>query len=278
VEVARSREEIRRLRASLPGPVGFVPTMGALHAGHRSLLDSARREGASVVASLFVNPTQFGPHEDFRRYPRDEARDLELFAEAGVEAVFVPSVDEMYPNGFSTSVDPGRLAEVLEGARRPGHFRGVATVVTLLFGLVRPDVAYFGQKDGQQTVVLRRVVADLALPVRLAVVPTVRDPDGLALSSRNVYLSPDERAAAPVLHRALQAALQAYAAGERDADELRDRMRRTVAAEPLGDLEYVSVADGETLAELERVDRKGLASLAVRFGRTRLIDCAPLGA
>lgn len=251
--------------------------MGALHEGHASLVRRARQESSAVVASIFVNPTQFGPHEDFSRYPRDEDADLAMLESLGVDIAFVPTVEEVYPPGASTTVDVGRVGEMLEGAARPGHFRGVATVVSILFSLVRPDVAWFGQKDGQQVVVVRRLVRDLGLPVDVRVGPTVRDPDGLALSSRNVFLSPQERRAAPVLFRALRASAEAVSRGERDAEQLRDAMRRVLAAEPLARPDYVSVADAETLDELAVLDRPALASLAVRFNATRLIDCLPLG-
>ena len=277
MEVVLGRRQLRNARARLAGPVGFVPTMGALHAGHESLLRRARAESASLVASLFVNPAQFGPGEDFARYPRDEAADLACFEAAGVDVVFAPDVSEVYPAGHVTTVDVGPLGEVLEGAARPGHFRGVATVVTILFSLVRPDRAYFGQKDGQQTIVVARLVEDLALGIELVVCPTVRDPDGLALSSRNRYLSPEERAAAPVLFRARRRLEEAYASGVRDGAALRDVMRVEVAAERLARLDYVSVADRERLVELEVVDRPALASLAVRFPSARLIDCVRLG-
>jgi pantoate--beta-alanine ligase len=273
----RTRDELRAARARLPEPVGLVPTMGALHAGHDSLVRAARQESASVIATIFVNPTQFGPGEDFDRYPRDEAADLERLTTFGVDLVFAPSVETVYPRGFSTTVDPGPLGEILEGAVRPGHFRGVSTVVTILLQLAAPQRAYFGQKDGQQAIVVRRVVRDLGLPVEIRVMPTVREPDGLAVSSRNVYLSPTERAAAPVLHRALSDAAEAYEAGERSAESMRRLMRRAVESEPLAQLDYVSVADADDLGELDVVDRPALVSLAVRFGSTRLIDCLPLG-
>lgn len=251
--------------------------MGALHAGHVSLLRRARAECASVVVSVFVNPTQFGPGEDFERYPRDESADLAVLESAGSELVFIPAVEEIYPAGSSTSVDVGRPGELLEGAARPGHFRGVATVVTVLFALVRPDIAFFGQKDGQQAVIVRRLVRDLGLPIAIVVCPTVREVDGLALSSRNRYLSPEERSAATVLYRALSAAARAYAGGEREAGALRRQMAGVLAGEPLARPDYVSVADTETLEELEHMDRPALASLAVRFPSARLIDCLPLG-
>jgi pantoate--beta-alanine ligase len=276
MKVVRDRASLRAARDELAGPVGFVPTMGALHRGHESLLAAARRECRSVVASVFVNPTQFGAGEDFTRYPRDEAADLAMLEAAGVDVAFLPTVEEIYPPGASTFVDPGPVGEVLEGAHRPGHFRGVATVVTVLLSLVGADRAYFGQKDGQQVVVVKRLVRDLGLPVEIVVCPTVREPDGVALSSRNRYLSPVEREAATVLRLSLSEALSLYRSGERDAERLRESMRAVIAEEPLADPDYVSVADAETLEELMAVDRPALVSLAVRIGVTRLIDCLPL--
>jgi pantoate--beta-alanine ligase len=252
--------------------------MGALHEGHATLVRRARDECQSVVASVFVNPTQFGPSEDFNRYPRDEAADLALLEGLGVDLAFVPLVEEMYPPGVVTSVEVGPLGEVLEGAARPGHFRGVATVVTTLFNLVQPNRAYFGQKDGQQSVVIRHMVRDLGMPVEVVVCPTVRESDGLALSSRNRYLTPDERAQAPTLYQALQAAAAALADGERSADRLRAVMSEALAKATLGQPDYVSVADADSLEELDWVDRPALASLAVRFPSARLIDCLPLEA
>jgi pantoate--beta-alanine ligase len=274
--LVRRRDEIRAARSKLREPVGLVPTMGALHAGHDSLVRAAREECASVIATIFVNPAQFAPGEDFARYPRNEAADLERLAALGVDLVFAPSIEEMYPRGFATQVDPGPLGNVLEGVARPGHFRGVATVVAILLDLAAPQRAYFGQKDGQQAIVVRRVARDLALPVDIRVLPTVREPDGLAVSSRNVYLSKDERAAAPVLYRALTAVADACEGGERNAETLRRLMTNTVSSEPLARLEYASVADVDELAELDTVDRPALASLAVRFPSTRLIDCLVL--
>jgi pantoate--beta-alanine ligase len=258
------------------GHVGFVPTMGALHEGHGSLIQTARDNNVSVVASIFVNPTQFGPNEDFARYPRDEAADLALLDSLGVDVAYLPSVDEMYPPGGTTFVDVGPLGEVLEGARRPGHFRGVATVVTKLFSMVQPHRAYFGQKDGQQSVVVRRFTRDLGLPVEIMVCPTVRESDGLALSSRNRYLTPDERVQAPALYQALQAAKNAAADGERSADKLRSVMLDALARAASGEPDYVSIADAESLEELTVLDRPALASLAVKFPSARLIDCQPL--
>lgn len=274
--VVRTRAALREARERLDGPVGFVPTMGALHEGHASLIRRAREECASVVVSIFVNPTQFGPNEDFGRYPRDEPADLTMLEALGVDVAFVPGDDEIYPEGAVTSVDVGRLGEVLEGAARQGHFRGVATVVTILFSLVRADRAYFGQKDGQQSVVVRRLARDLGLPLHVVVCPTVREPDGLAMSSRNRYLSAEERLQAPALHGALLAAAAAAASGERSADRLRNLMRAELATAPLAAADYVSVADADTLEELAMLDRPALASLAVRFPSARLIDCQPI--
>lgn len=275
--VARDRASLAAALDGLASPVGFVPTMGALHAGHLSLLQRARDECAAVVASVFVNPTQFGPAEDFELYPRDEAADLGMLEGAGVDVCFMPTVHEIYPPGAATSVDVGGLGDVLEGAARPGHFRGVATVVTVLFSLVRPSRAYFGQKDGQQAVVVRHLVRDLGLTPRIVVCPTVREVDGLALSSRNAFLGKAERSAATVLSRALLAAEEAYEEGERSAKRLRALMRSELDTEPLGETEYVSVADAETLEELTDIDRPALASLAVRYPSARLIDCLVLG-
>jgi len=275
--VLRTRAELRAALADVPRPVGVVPTMGWLHAGHRSLMQRARAENATTVVTIFVNPRQFGDPMDLEQYPRNEARDVAICAEEGVDLVFAPDVEEIYPPGFQTTVRLGPIADPLEGAARPGHFEGVATVVAILFDLVGAEHAYFGQKDAQQVLVVRRMATDLAIPTEVIALPTVREPDGLALSSRNVHLSPAERAAAPVLHRALLAARAAWTAGERSGDALRARMRDILASEPLGILDYASVADLDTLRELDVVDRPALASLAVRFGSTRLIDNELLG-
>lgn len=272
MRVVQTLAELREVRAALPGPVGFVPTMGYLHRGHLALVGAARAQNASVVASIFVNPTQFGPNEDYQSYPRDLDRDLALLESAGIGLVFVPPVEEMYPPGFSTFVDVGPIGERLEGASRPGHFRGVATVVARLFNLVGPHRAYFGQKDGQQCVVIRKLVRDLGFPIEIVVVPTARESDGLALSSRNVYLNPTERQAGTILSTALRQTEQAFRCGETDAESLRHLVRETIATEPLARLDYVSLADAETLDELTRVDRRALLSLAARVGTTRLID------
>jgi pantoate--beta-alanine ligase len=250
--------------------------MGWLHDGHRALMREARERDATTVVTIFVNPRQFTVADDYTKYPRNEARDVAIAEAEGSDIVFAPDADEIYPPGFDTVVSVGAVARPLEGAARPGHFDGVATVVAILFDLVGADHAYFGQKDAQQVMVIRQMARDLAIPTEVIACPTVREPDGLALSSRNVHLGPDERAAAPVLHRALVAARAHWDAGERSADVLRDTMWEILSAEPLADVEYVSVADGRTLAELERVDAPALLSLAVRFGTTRLIDNEPL--
>jgi len=270
--LSRTIEDLRRRRAELTGPVGLVPTMGALHEGHLSLVRRAREERGSVVASIFVNPTQFAPHEDLESYPRDRDRDLTLLEETGCDLVFAPPVESLYPQGYDTWVTVERLTERLEGADRPTHFRGVTTIVTKLFHLVAPNRAYFGQKDAQQALVIRTLIRDLDFDIELVVCPTVREPDGLAMSSRNAYLSSEERAAAAVLSRCLRRVDALYAAGERAAARLRSEMEDLLRDEPLAQPAYVSVADIADLTELETVDRPALVSLAVRIGKTRLID------
>jgi pantoate--beta-alanine ligase len=269
--------QAREWRRDSGGSVGLVPTMGYLHAGHLSLVERARRENVRVAASLFVNPTQFGPSEDLARYPRDVERDTRLLEAAGSDLLFAPAVDEMYPAGFETAVDVGSVAGPLEGARRPGHFRGVATVVLKLFGILQPDRAYFGQKDAQQLAVISRMVRDLNVPVEVLGCPTVREADGLAMSSRNVYLEPEDRRAAPALHRALAAARDRWTAGERDAEALRQAMRSVLEAEPRVRVDYVSVADPETCRELQRVAGPALLSLAAAVGKAHLIDNVVVG-
>jgi pantoate--beta-alanine ligase len=272
VKVTRTIAECRAARAALDADLGFVPTMGYLHEGHLALVRRARAECPSVAASIFVNPTQFGPREDFARYPRDPERDLALLEKEGVDLVFMPEAEEMYPPGFDTWVEVGTITRRLEGRARPGHFRGVATVVCKLFNIVQPRRAYFGEKDAQQLRVVRKMVQDLNLPLEIVPVPTVREPDGLALSSRNVYLSPEERRQALALSAALRLAQELVANGERRAAVIRARMRRRICQEPDARIDYVSVADAETLEELRVVDRPALVSLAVRIGSTRLID------
>jgi pantoate--beta-alanine ligase len=265
------RREVKRCRQA-GEKLGFVPTMGALHEGHLSLVALARRHAARVVVSVFVNPAQFGPGEDFMRYPRQLARDAELLAAGGCDLLFAPLAGTVYPEGHSTFVVPGGPAEGLEGEHRPGHFRGVATVVCGLFNLVQPDVAVFGEKDAQQLAMVRRMVADLHLPVEIVAAPTLREADGLAMSSRNVFLSAAERRAATVLHRALERAARAIAAGERSGDEVRRLLGETLAAEPLARVEYAEVVDAETFKPAGELRGRIVLPLAVRIGETRLID------
>lgn len=252
--------------------IGFVPTMGCLHPGHLSLIRRARELSQLVVVSIFVNPTQFGPQEDYQRYPRDLARDSQLVRETGGDILFVPSAEQMYPPGHSTFVEVEGLSQVLCGASRPGHFRGVATVVTKLFNIVKPHVAIFGQKDAQQAIVIRRMAADLNQDVDIVVAPTVREPDGLAMSSRNQYLSPQERQQATVLSRALGWARSRIESGERRAGVLVEGMRQMIAAIPGAQIDYVAIVDGQGLQPLEQLAGEVLIALAVRFGQARLID------
>ena len=277
MKVVRTRAELREALRDAPRPIGLVPTMGWLHEGHRELVGRARAENATTVVTIFVNPRQFNEAADYTKYPRNEERDLAMLEEAGVDLVFAPEVEEIYPPGFDTTVSVGAVAEPLEGAARPGHFDGVVTVVAILFSVVGAEHAYFGQKDAQQVMVIRQMARDLAIGTEVIACPTVREPDGLALSSRNVHLAPDERRAAPVLRRALLAAKTGWLAGERSGNALRETMLAELAGEPLAQVEYVSVADATTLAELGTLDGPALASLAVRFGSTRLIDNEPLG-
>ncbi|MEJ7751820.1 MAG: pantoate--beta-alanine ligase [Candidatus Limnocylindrales bacterium] len=270
--VLRTRAELRTALRKAPRPVGLVPTMGWLHDGHRALMRRARVADATTVVTIFVNPRQFDEPSDYTRYPRNEDRDLAVCVDEAMDLVWAPPPEEVYPRGFDTAVSVGSLALPLEGAARPGHFDGVATVVAILFALVGAEHAYFGQKDAQQVMVIRRMALDLALPTEVIGCPTVREPDGLALSSRNVHLSPAERAAAPVLRRALLEARACWESGERSAEALRAAMREALAREPLARVDYVSVADPHTLTELDRLDDGALLSLAVRFGATRLID------
>jgi len=274
--VARTLAEFRAARLQLPLPVGFVPTMGFLHEGHVTLVRQSVDECAATVVSLFVNPTQFAPTEDLSSYPRDEARDLELLRAAETDLVFIPSAEEMYAEDHETWVALDRLTRRLEGSVRPTHFRGVATVVSQLFHIVEPQRAYFGQKDAQQVLVIDRMIRDLHFPIVLRVGDTVREPDGLAFSSRNTYLSAEERRAALILRHSLDLAERLWLEGERDAEEIRKEMTELVEQEPLARLDYVSIADTQTLDEIHAIDRKVLVSLAVRIGKTRLIDNAIL--
>jgi pantoate--beta-alanine ligase len=267
---------MRALRRKLSGTVGFIATMGCLHEGHLTLVRQARRENAAVIVSIYVNPTQFGPREDFGAYPRDLDRDLELLRKEGTDIIFAPLDDEMYPPVFSSWVNVEKVAERLEGASRPDHFRGVATIVAKLVNIVQPTRAYFGQKDAQQVVVIKRMAADLNMDLEIVTVPTVRESDGLAMSSRNIRLSPKERQAATILFKALALAQRLTRGGEKDAEKIRDQMAALIRKEPLAHLDYVSIADAETLEELNLLDRPAMASLAVRIGKTRLIDNMPL--
>ncbi|WP_309606258.1 pantoate--beta-alanine ligase [Phenylobacterium sp.] len=276
MQVLHTIAEMRAARQNM-GRLGLVPTMGYLHAGHLSLVARARAECPAVAASIFVNPTQFGPNEDLSRYPRDLPRDLELLEAAGVDLVFAPEPSEMYPPGFDTQVRVGGITEVLEGAARPGHFSGVATVVVKLLNIIQPTLAYFGQKDAQQCVVIRKLARDLDLPVDVVIAPTVREADGLALSSRNRYLTPPQRAVAPAIFQGLSAAQRLFDAGERDGEILRQAIRAVIAAQPDLKVDYVSVADPETLRALPTVQQQALASVAARLGATRLIDNLILG-
>ena len=272
MRIAATVAEMRAVRRDMAGDVGFVPTLGALHEGHLSLVRAAREQNEHTVASIFVNPTQFGAPDDFASYPRDPERDLALLREEGVDIVFLPESAEIYPADASTFVEVERITDTLEGEHRPGHFRGVATVVTKLFQIVQPQCAYFGQKDAQQLAVIRRLVRDLHFDIEIVAIPTVREPDGLAMSSRNALLSAGDRQAALVLSRALRRTEELFAAGERDGETLRAAMRGVIAIEPQAQVDYVSVADTETLRELARVEHAALASLAVRIGGVRLID------
>jgi len=263
----------RKIRREQDKTVGLVPTMGALHEGHLSLVREARRMCDVVVVSVFVNPTQFGPGEDFEHYPRDLTKDTALLTDYNVDYIFAPTVEEIYPKGFSTYVNVEGLSEQLEGASRPGHFRGVATVVTVLLNTIRPDFAFFGQKDAQQALVIRRLVKDLAFDTEIVILPIVREDSGLAISSRNLYLTPDEQKSAAVMHKALVQAKSAYKEGERNANRIMEIIRNTVESEPRARLDYVAITDAETLERVDRVDdRPTLIALAAYVGKTRLID------
>ena len=273
VEIADTIAHMRAERARLNGSVGVVPTMGALHEGHLALIRAAHRDNDAVVVTIFVNPTQFNDPRDLAAYPRDTEHDLDLLRSEHVDVVFMPLPDEMYSATFQTYVTVEQVARGLEGAHRPGHFRGVATIVAKLLNLTQPHRAYFGQKDAQQVAVIRQMIADLNIPVDMVVCPTVRESDGLAMSSRNRRLSPTQREAAPVLYRALQAAVAVYEAGERDSRKLRRVMRDVLTTEPLAEIDYVSVADAKSLKEFEGLmDHPALLSLAARIGPVRLID------
>lgn len=292
MQVITTCAEMAAVCRDVARPLGLVPTMGALHDGHLSLTRRARADNATLAVSIFVNPAQFGPSEDFARYPRTMERDLALLAEQGADLVFAPPPDEIYPAGFDTWVEPGAVAAGMEGAVRPGHFRGVATVVAKLFTITRPDYAYFGQKDGQQVAVIRKLNADLNLGINVVTMPTIREPDGLALSSRNAYLTAEQRAAAPAIYRALCAAQAQWTAGERDAGRLRRAALAVLQGEPLVEVvDYVGVVDADTMAAVESVEsaagggdgdgdgsgRRVMVAVAARWGAVRLIDNVVLG-
>ena len=263
----------RKLRREQDRSIGLVPTMGALHEGHLSLVREARRMCDVVVVSVFVNPTQFGPGEDFTRYPRDLTNDTALLTDYNVDYIFAPPAEEIYPRGFSTYVTVEGLSDQMEGIARPGHFRGVATVVSILLNVVRPDFAFFGQKDAQQAVIIRRLVRDLAFDAEIIVLPTVREDSGLAMSSRNLYLGSEEQQAATVIHRALTKAKEAFKEGERSGNRLVELVRSTIEAEPRARIDYVNISDAETLEKVDKLeDQPVLIAVAVYFGKTRLID------
>jgi pantoate--beta-alanine ligase len=272
MKVISTVAEFKEARRKIRGTVGFVPTMGYLHEGHLFLARRAKAENDVSVVSIFVNPTQFGPKEDFARYPRDPDRDLALLEKERTDLVLMPPVEEMYPPGISTWVDVEGVTKRLEGAARPGHFRGVATVVAKLFNIVEPSKAYFGQKDAQQVVVIQKMVTDLNMNLEVVVVPTLREPDGLAMSSRNVYLSPEERQAAVVLWRSMNLVKGLWQKGERNAEKIRNEMVALIKKEPLARIDYVSIADPRTLEELTQIKGPALISMAVYVGKTRLID------
>ncbi|NTV36236.1 MAG: pantoate--beta-alanine ligase [Anaerolineaceae bacterium] len=272
MEIARNNTELKEKLDRLPKPIGFVPTMGYLHEGHLSLVKAAASECASVVVSIFVNPTQFGPTEDLAKYPRDLEKDFSLLNTVKCDLVYVPTAEQMYPQDFQTWVSVDTVTQKLEGALRPGHFRGVSTVVLKLFNLIQPQKAFFGQKDAQQVIVIKQMVKDLNVPVEVVVCPICRELDGLAMSSRNVYLNPDERKAAPILQKALQKARFAFESGERSAEKLKEIVLAEISTESIPNVQYVSVADRDTLEELTQVEHGALISLAAYFGKTRLID------
>lgn len=269
--IAEIREFVRQARAK-GHSIGFVPTMGYLHEGHLELMRRAREQCDTVVVSIFVNPTQFGPGEDLASYPRDLERDARMAEGVGADAIFNPGAEEIYPAGYCTYVDVERITEYLCGASRPGHFRGVATVVSKLFNIVKPDYAFFGQKDAQQVLIIKRMAADLNMEVEVVTVPTVRERDGLAMSSRNIYLEPEQRRAALVLSKSLNRAAEEVRAGERNAAKIRQLVIDMIKAEPLADIDYVEIYSHPDLEPVESIEGPALLALAVRMGRARLID------
>ncbi len=272
MKITETIEEMRKTRQKLDEPVGFVPTMGYLHEGHMSLVKRTRKESKSVVASIFVNPTQFGPGEDFKTYPRDIPRDLAMLEKENVDIVFMPSATEMYPPHFDSWVEVGEISRKLEGNSRPTHFRGVTTIVAKLFNIVEPTKAYFGQKDAQQLIVIKKMVTDLNMNLEIVACLTIREPDGLAMSSRNTYLNTEERKQAVILYQSLNMAHELWTQGEKDANHIRQKITNLIEQQPLANIDYVSIASNETLEELDRIEPPVLVSMAVRFGKTRLID------
>ncbi|MFC1921621.1 pantoate--beta-alanine ligase [Chloroflexota bacterium] len=272
MKVIETIAEMKEARRQIAGPLGFVPTMGYLHEGHMSLARQAKEENPTVAASIFVNPTQFGPSEDFESYPRNIERDLSMLEKEKTAIVFMPAPSEIYPPGFDSWVETGTITTKLEGASRPTHFRGVTTVVNKLFNIVQPTKAYFGQKDAQQLAVIKKMAKDLDMNLEVIACPTIREPDGLALSSRNTYLKPDERKAAAVLYQSLILAEQLYKQGEKDAEKIRKAMTELIGRQSLANIDYVSIADNETLEELDLINAPALVSLAVQIGKPRLID------
>jgi pantoate--beta-alanine ligase len=272
MKLINSIQEMKSLRKETQGTVGFVPTMGYLHEGHLSLVQQSVKDNRTTVVSIYVNPTQFGPNEDFQSYPRDLERDLNLLKKEHTDIVFFPSNNEMYPDDYCTWVDVEKITNRLEGEIRPGHFRGVATIVTKLLNIVQPDKSYFGQKDAQQALVIKKMVKDLNMNLEVIIMPTLREKDGLAMSSRNTYLNPTERKAATILFKALSLAKQLKETDETKSDNIRTRMESLIKSEPLALIEYVSIADTETLEELSTLKGQSLVSMAVRVGKTRLID------
>lgn len=272
MKVIETITEMKQLRQQITGALGFVPTMGYLHEGHIAGVKRAKEENPTVAVSIYVNPTQFGPSEDFGSYPRDTERDLSMLEKEKTDIVFMPAGDDMYPPNYDSWVEVGEISHHLEGASRPTHFRGVTTIVNKLFNIVQPTKAYFGQKDAQQVTVLKKMVKDLNMNLEIVVYPTVREPDGLAMSSRNSYLKPDERQAAAVLYQSLKLAKKLYRQGEKDAEKISREMKELISKQPQADIDYISIADNETLEELTEVKPPALVSLAVKIGKPRLID------
>jgi len=277
MQVINNTNEMKQARKELTGTVGFVPTMGFLHEGHLTLVRRAKRKNDVAVVSIFVNPTQFGPSEDFALYPRDTERDLAVLEKEGVDIVFMPKPNEIYPDGYNTWVETFGITDQLEGKKRPGHFKGVTTIVNKLFNIVLPHKAYFGQKDAQQLRVIQKMVKDLDMQVRIVPVPTVREKDGLAMSSRNTYLNDKERQAALILYKALSVAEEMYMRGEHDAGRIKVKMTGLINKEPLAKIDYISIANSDTLEELTYIDHPALVSMAVKIGKTRLIDNRTIG-